>query len=42
MAHAPQIIHSHSGVGQDKCPKGLLGIGEEEEISVRLGWAGMI
>ena len=42
MAGAPKIIKSHSGIGQDKFPKGLLGIRGEQEISVRSDWAGMV
>lgn len=42
MADAPKIIKSHSGIGQDKFPKGLLGIRGEQEISVRSDWAGMV
>lgn len=42
MADAPKIIKSHSGIGQDKYPKGLLGIRGEHEISVRFGWAMMV
>lgn len=42
MAGAPKIIKSHSGLGQDKFPKGLLGIRGEQEISVRSDWAGMV
>lgn len=42
MADAPKIIKSHNGIGQDKFPKGLLGIRGEQEISVRSDWAGMV
>lgn len=42
MADAPKIIKSHSGIGQDKFPKDLLGIRGEQEISVRSDWAGMV
>lgn len=42
MADAPKIIKSHSAIGQDKYPKGLLEISGEHEISVRFDWAMMV